>query len=262
MTARQAPALHCFVVLAAVLALGAGLLATASPTTAAGRTLPSYVKTRPKVRQMVSVTSKGWNTTRATLRAWQRPRGGRWHLVRGPIKVRIGYNGWVRGRQRRQSTGTSPAGNYALPRAFGSRADPGTRLRYRRFDRNDFWPYEPRDAATYNIYQRHKAARTHWRRSYRERLWDYRGQYRHAVVVGFNLPSGVHYSRARRQWVARNRADTSRGGGIFLHVTDGGPTAGCVSMKMRRMRWLTRWLDPRMTPRVAMGPRGYVKRRL
>jgi len=28
------------------------------------------------------------------------------------------------------------------------------------------------------------------------------------------------------------------------------------------MRRLTRWLDPRKTPRVAMGPRGYVKRRL
>jgi L,D-peptidoglycan transpeptidase YkuD (ErfK/YbiS/YcfS/YnhG family) len=226
---------------------------------AGARPLPSYVRTGPDVQQMVTVTSQGWSTTHATLRAWQRPAGGRWREVR-KVHARIGYGGWVRGSARDQGTGTSPAGKYTLPRAFGSLSDPGGRMPYRRFDRNDFWPYEPRDPATYNIYQRHKAANTHWRRGFRERLWDFRGQYRYAVVVGFNLPSGVHYSSDRRQWVARQRADTSRGGGIFLHVTDGGPTAGCVSMKVRPMRWLVRWLDPARSPRVAMGPRGYVRK--
>jgi L,D-peptidoglycan transpeptidase YkuD (ErfK/YbiS/YcfS/YnhG family) len=255
--------------------LGASLLAAAPVTVAvpvtatpaavaAGATspLPARVQTAPRVRQMVTVTSRGWRGTRATLRAWQRLPGGQWRLVRGPVPVRIGYGGWVRGRARQQGTGTSPAGKYALPRAFGALADPGGPLAYRRFDRNDVWPYEPRDPATYNVYQRHQARTTHWRTGFRERLWDFHDQYRYAVVVGFNLPGGVHYSRTRRQWVARDRADTSRGGGIFLHVTDGGPTAGCVSMRLRPMRWLTRWLDPGETPRVAMGPRRYVVREL
>jgi L,D-peptidoglycan transpeptidase YkuD (ErfK/YbiS/YcfS/YnhG family) len=246
----------------AVGAAGAGPSTVASSSAAAGRPLPSYVQTGPRVQQMVTVTSRGWRTTRATLRAWQRPPGGAWRQVRGPVPVRIGYGGWERGGVRRQGTGTSPAGKYRLPRVFGSLADPGGALPYRRFDRNDYWPYEPRDPATYNVYQRHKAASTHWRRDFRERLWDFRGQYRYAVVVGFNLPSGVHYSRSRRQWVARDRADTSRGGGIFLHVTDGGPTAGCVSMRLRPLRRLVRWLDPAESPRVVMGPRGYVRRAL
>ena len=77
---------------------------------------------------------------------------------------------------------------------------------------------------------------------------------------GVNLPSGIHYLRARQQWVARQRADTSRGGGIFLHVSDGGPTAGCVSMGIRPLRRLVRWLDPARSPMVAMGPRRFVKR--
>jgi len=266
------------------LALGGAMLAAASPTLAspttgvtppssaagasrstgtaalAARPLPALVRTGPDVQQMVTVTSRGWNTTRATLRAWQRPAGGQWQQVRRPVRARIGFGGWVRGQVRRQGTGTSPAGKYRLPRAFGSLADPGGAMPYRRFDRNDFWPYEPRDPATYNIYQLHKAATTHWRPDFRERLWDFRGQYRYAVVVGFNLPSGVHFSRARRQWVARDRADTSRGGGIFLHVTDGGPTAGCVSMRIRALRRLVRWLDPARSPLVAMGPRRYVRR--
>jgi L,D-peptidoglycan transpeptidase YkuD (ErfK/YbiS/YcfS/YnhG family) len=245
-----------------VVAVGAGMLTGATPAAVgvAERPLPSYVEARPGVQQMVTVTSPGWDTTRATLRAWERAPGGRWRLARGPVAARIGWNGWVRGPRRRQSTGTTPAGKYALPRAFGSATDPGGALPYGRFDRDDYWPYEPRDPATYNVYQRHKAAGTHWRRGYRERLWDFRGQYRYAVVVGFNLPAGVHYSPARRQWVARRHADTSRGGGIFVHVSDGGPTAGCVSTRRRAVRSLVRWLDPGRSPRVVMGPRGYVKR--
>lgn len=261
MASRAARAARATTTLVGVLALAGALLAVAAPPTdAGGRPLPSYVGTRPKVQQMVTVTSKGWQTSHATLRAWQRPRGGRWRQVRGPIRARIGYSGFVRGQQRRQSTGRTPAGNYALPRAFGRLADPGTRLHYRRFDRNDFWPYEPRDRATYNIYQGHKARGTHWRRGYRERLWDYRDQYRYAVVVGFNLPRGVHWSKVRRQRVARKPADTRRGGGIFVHVNGRGATAGCVSVRLAQMRWLVRWLDPARTPRIVMGPRRYVKR--
>lgn len=243
-------------------ALAVGLLvapALVAPSSAAGRPLPSYVQVPPKVRQMVTVTSPGWHTTHARLRVWRRPRGGPWHLVRGPLHARLGYNGWVRGLARRQSTGTSPAGKYALPRAFGSRADPGGPLPYRRIDRNDFWPYEPRDPRTYNIYQGHKASTTHWRRDYGERLWDFRDQYRYAAVVGYNLPTGVHYSARRHQRVARRPSDTDRGGGIFLHVADGGPTAGCVSMRVRHIRFLVRWLDPARHPRVVMGPVRYVK---
>jgi L,D-peptidoglycan transpeptidase YkuD (ErfK/YbiS/YcfS/YnhG family) len=259
---RQMAGLSVLVLAGALPAAAPGALAQDGPlaTTSAGRPLPSYVRTGPGVQQMVTVTSRRWSTTHATLRAWQRPPGGRWRPARAAVHARIGYGGWVRGSARDQGTGTSPAGKYALPRAFGSLADPGGSLPYRRFDRNDFWPYEPRDPATYNVYQRHKAATTSWRPGFRERLWDFREQYRHAVVVGFNLPSGIHYSRERRQWVARQRADTSRGGGIFLHVTDGGPTAGCVSMAVRPMRWLVRWLDPARNPRVAMGPRAFVRR--
>jgi L,D-peptidoglycan transpeptidase YkuD (ErfK/YbiS/YcfS/YnhG family) len=251
--------------LAGALALVAGGLAAPSAPASAERLsaappLPSYVDAPARVRQMVTVTSPGWRTTRATLRLWRRPAGGRWRAVGGPVPARIGYGGWVRGRVRRQSTGTTPAGKYTLPRAFGSLADPGGSLPYRRFDRNDYWPYEPRDPATYNIYQPHKAAGTQWRPGYRERLWDYRDQYRYAVVVGFNLPDGVHWSRARRQWVATDPADTSRGGGIFLHVNGRGATAGCVSVGLAAMRRVVRWLDDARDPLVAMGPRRFVRR--
>jgi L,D-peptidoglycan transpeptidase YkuD (ErfK/YbiS/YcfS/YnhG family) len=54
--------------------------------------------------------------------------------VRGPVRVRLGYNGWVPAGKRRQSTGTTPAGNFAMRYAFGNRADPGAEVRYERVD--------------------------------------------------------------------------------------------------------------------------------
>jgi L,D-peptidoglycan transpeptidase YkuD (ErfK/YbiS/YcfS/YnhG family) len=221
-------------------------------------TLPEAIEPAARVRQLVTVTSPAWSSTSGTLRAWQRRPGGEWVQVHRAGSIVIGYAGWVRASQRRQSTGTTPAGLFTLPYAFGRLPDPGGQLNYRQYDRNDWWPYEPRDPATYNVYQLHRAARTHWRADYSERLADYRRQYAYAVVVGFNLPSGVHYSARRHQRVATSPADTSRGGGIFLHVADDGLTAGCVAMPRTDVRWLVRWLDPDRHPRVAMGPRKYV----
>ena len=144
--------------------------------------------------------------------------------------------------------------------AFGLRKDPGTALRYRRTDGDDWWPYDPEDPATYNVFQPSKAGRTHWQPGYAEHLADYTVEYRYAVVLDFNLPSGVHWSRDRRQFVADDVADTARGGGIFLHVAKQRHTAGCVSVREARMRWLLRWLDPDLAPQIVMGPRTFLLR--
>jgi L,D-peptidoglycan transpeptidase YkuD (ErfK/YbiS/YcfS/YnhG family) len=145
--------------------------------------------------------------------------------------------------------------------AFGTRPDPGSRLPYRHVDGDDVWPYEPRDPATYNILQPSKAPTTRWRSDYAERLADYGDEYAHSIVLDFNLPRGVRWSQRRAQYVARRPADTSRGGGIFLHVRKKRYTAGCVSAPLRQVRWLVRWLDPSLDPRVVMGPRSWVVRR-
>jgi L,D-peptidoglycan transpeptidase YkuD (ErfK/YbiS/YcfS/YnhG family) len=248
------------VVLLAALLLGVGLVAgPTSPASAAPR-LPDRLDLHPSVEQLVTVTNRRWSDTSATMRVWRR-RGDSWQLVRGPVRTSLGWNGFVRAGKRRQSTGTTPAGRFTMRSAFGTRRDPGARLPYRRVDGNDFWPYEPRDRATYNIWQPHKAAGTRWRADYRERLADYPVEYAYSIVLGFNLPRGVHWSRTRKQYVARRPADTARGGGIFLHVKDKRYTAGCVSAPAKHVRWLVRWLDPSLKPRIVMGPRSWVVRR-
>ena len=241
----------------------AAALVVPGPASAA-RPLPSYLELDPSVRQLVTVTSDHWSDTRARLSVWRRSAAedGGWTRARGPVRVRLAWNGWVRAAQRRQSTGTTPAGSVALEYAFGNRPDPGARLRYVHADRDDVWPYEPRDPATYNILQPRQASGSRWRPDHRERLRAYGREYAHALVLGFNLPHGVHWSAERRQHVADRPADTRRGGGIFLHVQGSRNTAGCVAAPLRDVRWLVRHLDPAHAPRIAMGPTSWVKRAL
>jgi L,D-peptidoglycan transpeptidase YkuD (ErfK/YbiS/YcfS/YnhG family) len=247
-------------VLTALVLLAAGLAAPASVSATERRPLPSYLSVDRDVQQLVTVTSRQWNDTRAWMSAWRR-RGGEWHRVRGPVRMRLGYNGWVPAQKRRQNTGTTPAGNFAMSYAFGNRRDPGAEIPYRHVDRNDVWPYEPRDPATYNVLQPFHAKTSRWRRGYYERLASYGYEYAYGVVLGFNLPGGVHWSKKRRQYVARRPAEVRRGGGIFLHVQESRYTAGCVAGPLRDIHWLVRWLDPALRPRVVMGPTRFVKRR-
>jgi len=43
------------------------------------------------------------------------------------------------------------------------------------------------------------------------------------------------------------------GSAIFLHVSTGGPTAGCVSLPGAQLLAVLRWLDPADQPRIVMG---------
>ncbi len=137
----------------------------------------------------------------------------------------MGRNGFVLADRRRQNSGTSPAGTFAVVSAFGNGPDPGTALGYREVDRNDWWTYDPRDPKTYNVLQPRRAATSAWRTSWAEDLSGYGTQYRYAAVLGFNLPAGVHRA-PDGQWVADQPADTRLGGGIFLHVSGPGRDGG------------------------------------
>lgn len=137
----------------------------------------------------------------------------------------------VHADKRRQGSGTTPIGTFGVVSAFGRWPDPGTALPYQRVDRTDSWVYDPARPRLYNTWQ------DSWPRSpYAERLWDYRVRYRYALVLDYNLPP----------------ADTRAGGGIFVHVSVGRPTAGCIAIPQRRMRHLLQWLDPAKNPVVVI----------
>ena len=72
------------------------------------------------------------------------------------------------------------------------------------------------------------------------------------IFVG---PRALNGTRRRRSDAVRDvgsRGDTSRGGGIFLHVDNGNKTAGCIAVKKKVMRNLMKWLDPKKDPVIVI----------
>jgi L,D-peptidoglycan transpeptidase YkuD (ErfK/YbiS/YcfS/YnhG family) len=231
---------------------------------ASAATVPTYHPSRlthlGDARQVVVVSARDWSSSYAVLRAWERDdAAGAWRLVGEPVQARVGRNGFVLADRRRQNSGTSPAGTFGVVSAFGNGPDPGTALGYRAVDRNDWWTYDPRDPKTYNVLQPRRVATSAWRRDWAEDLSGYGAQYRYAAVLDFNLPDGVRRT-PDGQRVADRPADTRLGGGIFLHVSGAGATAGCVSVPRTEMRRVLRWLDPAAGPVLVMGPRSALSR--
>lgn len=194
-------------------------------------------------RQLVVVTAERKRTTYGIVRRYQRTGSG-WVLL-DRWRARLGAGGLVKGTKRVQGTSTTPMGAYPVTETFGRMADPGTAMPYRQVTDDDWW-VQDRGSRYYN--QRRLASQggflrtTHgWNGS--EHLRAMGRQYDYVAVVDFNRPSPV----------------VGRGSGIFLHVSKGMPTAGCVAIARKGMRRTLRWLDPAQHPYVVIGTRAWLR---
>jgi L,D-peptidoglycan transpeptidase YkuD (ErfK/YbiS/YcfS/YnhG family) len=232
---------------AAVGILGTLLALIASLITAPAQAapLPAQLRNVGDARQIIIVTADNWSTSTATLSLWTKRSSG-WTRDT-TMKARLGWSGFQWASQRRQGDGSTPAGTFTMTRSFGLKANPGTKMPYRQAGRGDYWAYDPRCPRSYNTWQKYSSNRC-WRTSWAEKLTAYTGQYNHAVIINFNMPT------------ATRTANTKLGGGIFLHIHGKGATAGCVSVSSTDMRRIMRWLDPAKKPRIAMGPRSVITR--
>ncbi len=226
----------------------------ASPATAAVKSAidPSSLPGIGASEQVVLVTASNSRTSYATVRTYERAKDGSWRPVMGAVAARIGYSGLAPQRDRRQGTGKTPAGTFAITTTLGRIANPVTRMPYQQFDRNDAWTYNPRYPATYNMFQ---SANRSWSSfgNYVEHLWSYGNQYRYIAVLDYNLPKGEVTTRKDGVRRTSTPANTAKGGGIFLHVSAGTATAGCVAVSQARMTSIMGWLDPAKHPVIVIG---------
>ena len=201
-------------------------------------------------RQVIVVEAPRWSSTEGTLTAFERTDGS-WQVVQPTVRAQLGYGGLVRGDRRRQGTGTVPTGVYGILSGFGREPDPETDLDYIQVDRNDAWTYNPRVPSTYNVFQ---TADRSWKSygGYVEDLWDMGMQYDYVAILDYNLPEGPIRTGANGVRRSSSPPDTSRGGGIFLHVDNGNKTAGCIAVSKPVMRDLMRWLDPAKDPVIVI----------
>jgi L,D-peptidoglycan transpeptidase YkuD (ErfK/YbiS/YcfS/YnhG family) len=202
-------------------------------TWAAALTCSAPVAVPAGSTQLVTVTASRYGTTVATLEVWQR-RGGCWRRVAGPWRAWLGSSGMS--AHKHEGDGVTPTGTYSLgSTTYGIAANPGVHGTYHRLVCGDWWDEDAR-SPTYNTF-RHVAcgARPAFGGG-SEALWRISPQYRYFAVIGFNT-----------------RAVPGNGSAIFLHVSAGHPTAGCVSLPESQLVQVLRWLRPAARPVVHLG---------
>lgn len=201
-------------------------------------------------RQVIVVTTPGWDSVTGSLQRYERDRaGGTWRKIGEPIAAVVGKGGtgWgdglvaVPGHEasdpvKHEGDGRSPAGVFRVGSAFGYAAEkPATwKLAYR--------PLTPatecvddRDSKYYNRIVERTSAAPDWKSSEHMRS------------------EGVYY-----EWgaVIEQNPENRPGDGscVFLHVGDGRGTAGCTAMKKQELERVLEWLRPADDPLIVEMP--------
>ena len=184
-------------------------------------------------QQLVVVHAAGSLDTTATLETFDKTADG-WKAVQGPVDARLGRSGFS--AAHREGDGSTPIGLFSISESFGIKADPGAKLPYRQVGPADWWISDINTPALYNTWQTEPVR---WDRNAAEHLIDKGVSYDYVAVLDYNrFPAPV----------------VGDGSAIFLHVTNGKATSGCVAIDETTMRDVTKWLDPKKHPKIVMGP--------
>lgn len=184
--------------------------------------------------QIVTVEAPSYSATVATLTAWQDVRGC-FVRVAGPWPAHVGRSGLS--DHHVEGDGTTPTGAYAIgPTMYGTAPNPGVRYAYHRLRCGDWWDEDPA-SRRYNTFEHVTCGTTPPFGGDSEALWTEVPAYVHFAVVEYNARPVV----------------AGRGSAIFLHVSTGTPTDGCVSLPLARLDLVLRWLRPGLHPIVAIG---------
>lgn len=184
-------------------------------------------------RQVITVTAASTSSTVAQLQAWAATSQHGWVAYGPAVTAHVGSGGLT--TQENETLTATPIGSITLTQAFGRLPNPGTRLPYFQTTPNDWWVSQ--QGPYYNTHQVCIAACPFTEGSPNSRLFYVAPQYNLAVVIDFN----------------RHPVVQGGGSGVFLHVTRGVPTAGCVSVASPDLVRIMRWLRPTDRPRILIG---------
>ncbi|MDF2825806.1 MAG: hypothetical protein K0R68_3214, partial [Mycobacterium sp.] len=162
-----------------------------------------------------------------TLTAYQRV-GDHWDVVVGPTPADLGGLGMG---EPADDVFRTPTGTFPLGQSFGRRPNPGTAMPYFQTTDEDWWDEDP-ESPTYNLHVRSAGIPS----DDAENLYDSGPIYDYGVLIEHN-PARI----------------PGRSAGIFLHVTDGDTTWGCVAIGEDQMRSVLTWLDPAAAPEITIG---------
>jgi len=222
-------------------------------------TVTALSSRHPDVRQFVVMQTSNFAATTGTVEVAVRAGDGTWRCQRGPQPAKFGRAGTRPLLDRRSGDDTTPAGVFPLGVAtawdgqvfsiFGNQPDPGVLAPYRSVRPEDCWGAVPNTARYNHVVNRPGCTGPD---EWLQRIGDV---YAHAAVIGANLDP-----------ISGDAAgETPYAAAIFLHrnsyTLSGTPqaTSGCVSLAMDDLVDTVRLLDPRLTPRFAIGPTSWLR---
>ncbi|MBM3659140.1 MAG: hypothetical protein FJW95_06510 [Actinobacteria bacterium] len=207
---------------------------TTTPTVAARATSPvDALFGVGDAGQVIAVVADAPGDVTAQLTAYERTPDG-WVQVHGPWTANLGSAGFAPAGEKREGDKRTPTGAYDLGFAFGVLADPGVALEYRRITSDAIvWDDDP-SSRRYNewVDTTSQTAGEDPEPMYNPPA------YNHGVVIDYNV-----------------ERTPGLGSAIFLHVSKGRSTAGCVAIAQSDLVALMRWIDPAKRPRIVMGTR-------
>jgi L,D-peptidoglycan transpeptidase YkuD (ErfK/YbiS/YcfS/YnhG family) len=168
---------------------------------------------------------------------WQR-QGSCFVKVAGPWTAAVGTRGVS--LQKHEGDGTTPIGTFPIGATmYGIAPNPGVAYPYHRIVCGDWWDEDP-SSPSYNRFVHLSCGATPRFGGDSEALWKVVPQYDYFAVIAYNAGPIV----------------AGKGSAIFLHITVGTPTAGCVAITATELLRLLRWLRPTLHPRVTIALAG------
>ncbi|HTX00168.1 MAG TPA: L,D-transpeptidase family protein [Acidimicrobiales bacterium] len=198
--------------------------------------------------QLVLVVAPSTSSTTASVTIWRRSRrsGPAGATARGPTAscfvaaggpwlAEVGVSGLS--SHHTEGDGTTPIGAFPIePVMYGVDPDPGVAYPYHRLVCGDWWDEDPSSPA-YNRFVHLPCGESPPFGGNSEALWTEAPDYDWLAVVAYNVDPTI----------------PGRGSGIFLHLSTGIPTTGCVALALAPLLTTLRWLRPAAHPLVVIG---------
>jgi D-alanyl-D-alanine dipeptidase len=213
-----------------------------------------YAQIPEQSRQLIIVTTKGWNDNSGHLQRYERDTDG-WHKVGREIEIRLGRNGlgWGVGLHKipknatyikHEGDGRSPAGIFALKQAFGYQPMV-TAYPYEVYRSSDHCVDDVHSRYYNKIVDSTKIKADYQSFEHMKFPKDY---YKYGIVVNHNH-------------IDESGAIPGAGSCIFLHIKKV-PTAGCTVMNESQIKEIIHWLDADKYPLLLQGTEKTVRRLL
>jgi L,D-peptidoglycan transpeptidase YkuD (ErfK/YbiS/YcfS/YnhG family) len=181
--------------------------------------------------QLVMVVAPSIHSESSSLELFVR-QGACFRLADGPYPALLGRNGLS--THHHEGDDTTPVGLSSFQSTmYGVLPDPGVGYRYHRLVCGDWWD-EQSSSPLYNHFVHVPCGTKPDFGGDSEALWQTVPSYDYLAVIAYN----------------RHPVIPGRGSAIFLHVSDGQPTAGCVSIPAADLLRVLRALRPSLHPLI------------